>query len=351
MKILMVIKRDSVRNPYVSSLVGGLIKTGNEVICSLDLFWDHFEDFDVLYFQWPESIFQWRITDIDIEKLSNHFDRIDKSKVKTVAIVHNLHPHNNDAKTNDLYSFLYSRVDAFHHLGRYSYSIFKEKYPQKYHFVVPHHVADILWDETVSKPEARCCLRVPNNRVVISSFGAFRSEGEVRLFVNMTKDVAGEDVSFWAPRIRLGRLNNGWNLFKTIKYIQKSLFFRIKGIKYSGFLSNNELKLWLSASDIVFIQRNEILNSGNIALAFSAGKVVVGPNVGNVGAILQETGNFVFDPFDRASVKEATLNAIENVRSNNRLGIMNYNYAKDNWSTYRICKLINRELAIIKNMY
>lgn len=44
------------------------------------------------------------------------------------------------------------------------------------------------------------------------------------------------------------------------------IFFKYKylGIKYAGFLPNEELNEWLYASDIVFIQRKEILNSGNV---------------------------------------------------------------------------------------
>lgn len=349
MKILMVIQSDLVNNPksnpYVYSLVGGLIKGGNEVICSLDLFWDSFNDFDLIYFQWPEAIFNGQSNQIDIKKLSDHFDSLKNAHIRTIITCHNLHPHNNDTKTTELYEFVYSKVDAFHHLGYFSYQIMKQKYPNKYHFIAPHHVADSLWETSFNSNEAKKMLHIPSNNIVISSFGAFRNNEEVRLFVDMVNDVADSNISFLAPRIRLGYLDNGRHIFKTIKYIYNCLFYKIKGIKYSGFLSNEDLGIWLSASDIIFIQRKDILNSGNIPLAFSAGKVVVGPNIGNVGEILEETGNYIFDPKDRASIKKAVMDAIIYVRKSNQLGLNNYKYAKDNWSTIRVCEFINSQIS------
>ena len=108
------------------------------------------------------------------------------------------------------------------------------------------------------------------------------------------------------------------------------------------------MKDWLSASDIVFIQRIEILNSGNLPLAFSAKKKVVGPDVGNVGEILNETGNYVFNPNDRSSVRQSVLNAVNDMRNSNLLGIQNYHYARNNWSVSTVCGLIDKELAIIR---
>lgn len=347
MRILMVTQSDTGDNPFVNSLVSGLIACGNEVECGLHLFWNSFENYDLLFFQWPESIFGWSKGQIDIERLSRHFDRIKNTRVKTLITCHNLHPHNNDETTVELYDLVYSKVDAFHHMGEYSYQLMKEKYPQKYHFVAPHHIADVLWDINLSSKDARKALHIPPNSIVISSFGAFRNLDEKRLLVNLAKDFLGYKVTFLAPRISVGHLNNGRNFKKTLISMYKHILYMVLSIRAHGFLSEEELKVWLSASDIVFIQRKDILNSGNVPLAFSAGKTVVGPNLGNVGEILKKTGNFVFNPNDRTSVKKAVQEAINGVRNKTQLGAKNYLYAKDNWSTVRVCKLINNEIANI----
>lgn len=345
MKILMVINIGSDINPYVNSLKDGLIKCGHQVVCNLDLFWNSFNNYDLIFFQWPEAIFEWNRNLIDIELLSKHFDKIKKAHIRTVITCHNLHPHNNDTKTTELYDFVYSKVDAFHHMGRYSYELLKKKYPLQHHFIAPHHIADNLWENRLNSHDAKRALHIPIDNIVISSFGAFRNNDEVLLFLNMARDVSNSHVSFLAPRIPIGHFYNGRWINKSIDYLYKFLTYKKNRIIYSGVLSDKEMDVWLSASDVVFIQRKEILNSGNVPLAFSAGKVVVGPNIGNVGLILNETRNFVFNPKDRATIKNAVLNAINVVSSNSQLGIDNYQYAKKYWSTEIVCRKIERELS------
>lgn len=54
-------------------------------------------------------------------------------------------------------------------------------------------------------------------------------------------------------------------------------------------IDNCDLPYYMAASDVIFIQRKDILNSGNVPLAFLYHKVVVGPKVGNIGELLSET--------------------------------------------------------------
>ena len=60
---------------------------------------------------------------------------------------------------------------------------------------------------------------------------------------------------------------------------------------------------------MVFIQRTDILNSGNVPQAFAFGRVVAGPAAGNIGGMLEATGNPVFDAADPASVDRALAEA------------------------------------------
>ncbi|MBR2210282.1 MAG: hypothetical protein IJ896_02245 [Fibrobacter sp.] len=341
----MVIHSGLDKNAYVQSLVDGLIKCGHIVVCNLNDFWDSFEKYDLLYFQWPEAIFNWSRNQIDLERLSRHFDRIKESGVRTVVTCHNLHPHNNDVLTTDLYNLVYSKVDAFHHLGRYSFRIMSEKYPHRYHFIAPHHIAGNLWAHPLCTADAKRRLHIPENNIVVSSFGAFRNDDEVRLFIEMAKDINNRHLTFLVPRIPMGHFYNGRHIKRTIKYLLNVLQYKRMGIKYSGYLPDDELNVWLYASDVVFIQRKEILNSGNLPLAYSAGKVVVGPDLGNVGEILKETENYSFNPYDRASVRQSVLNAIEDERRDNHLGSRNLKYAQENWSASKVCRLIDRVLT------
>ena len=83
-------------------------------------------------------------------------------------------------------------------------------------------------------------------------------------------------------------------------------------------------------------------------LAYAAGKVVVGPSIGNVGNILKETNNFLFNPEDRESVKSALLNAIEEIKKGDNIGKNNFRYAKTNWNVPVISRTITSYLYELK---
>ena len=121
---------------------------------------------------------------------------------------------------------------------------------------------------------------------------------------------------------------------------------RAKGGNHAGFLSSEELNEWLCASDIVLIQRKGILNSGNVALAYSASKVVVGPDLGNVGEILKETNNYTFNPENRELVCQEVKKAVDDCKKSSNLGNFNYEYAKKHWNTSKICYDLISELSI-----
>ena len=62
------------------------------------------------------------------------------------------------------------------------------------------------------------------------------------------------------------------------------------------------ISVLFAVSDVVFIQRCVILNSGVVPMAFLFGRGVVGPDSGNVGELLRVTANLVFSPSDQGSV-------------------------------------------------
>ena len=75
MKILFVCSHEWVysenANPFVSLLIEGLVNCGHQVKCGLDDFWSGYANYDILFFQWPESIYDWNCNLINIKTLSN----------------------------------------------------------------------------------------------------------------------------------------------------------------------------------------------------------------------------------------------------------------------------------------
>ena len=97
-------------------------------------------------------------------------------------------------------------------------------------------------------------LGLDPNRPVVLCFGSFRNDREKDLVRNAVENCGVAGVQLIAPTLA-GK----------------------------GFVSDQELPLYFGAADVVFIQRVKILNSGNLPLGFYYGKVVVGPNLGDVG--------------------------------------------------------------------
>ena len=113
-----------------------------------------------------------------------------------------------------------------------------------------------------------------------------------------------------------------------------------------GFVKDEDLPYYYAASDTALIHRKEILNSGNLPMAFYMGKVVVGPNVGNVGTILDETSNPTFDIHKIDSLKDAIEKALVlNKQGKGAYGVVfkakdkKTKYAIDNFSTERVAQL------------
>lgn len=104
---------------------------------------------------------------------------------------------------------------------------------------------------------------------------------------------------------------------------------------------------YFCACDIVFIQRFSVLNSGNLPMGFGAGCVVVGPNVGNVGSILNKTGNPIFNPYDIDSIVLAIKKAKELLSVNK--GEENKMYAQTKWNTSAISRQLAEVYRCLKN--
>jgi len=254
---------------------------------------------------------------------------------KVFYTCHNLKPHTNrNENLLRLYELIYSNADFVHHLGNYSCNLLQSKYPNAIHVVIPHHIYDDVLSFNISQVEARQRLHLPTDKKIILSFGKFRTEEE-RNFVLSIKDSSLLTLNsslFLMPGFYRQTLHT-WNPKKLVTRLYHTLYYRLKGIQFSNeVIPDDMMQYYFCAADVVLIQRLDILNSGNLPMAFHAGKVVVGPDVGNIGPLLRETGNFTFDPKHTERAIDALKNALEATSK----GDDNKTYATEHWSSERI---------------
>lgn len=335
MKIYFVVKEPSERtiNHFVSSLGNALQKQGCEVAYGLKLLWtDEVLGYDIIHFQWPEGIFGLfghQVTDEELKRMNQRLVWLKEHGKKLFYTCHNLKPHTNkNENLLRLYELIYSNADYVHHLGNYSCELLQQKYPRARHIVIPHHIYDDVYSFSITREEARNRLRLPGNKKIVLSFGKFRNERE-RDFVLEMQQALGRSVLFLMPGFYRETLHT-WNPIKFITRLYHTIRYKLKGIRFCNeAIPDDLMQCYFCAADVVLIQRLDILNSGNLPMAFHAGKVVVGSDVGNAGQILCETGNFTFNPNNT----ESAIYALQGALAATSKGDENRAYAVKHWSS------------------
>ena len=338
MRIYFVVKEPSERtiNHFVSSLGNALQKQGCEVVYGLERLWtDNVFDCDIVHFQWPEFIWgpQKKVfSDNDITYISLRLMQLREKGVKIFIQVHNLKPHTKtDKNILRLYELLYQHADVMVHMGMYSCELLQSQYPNAQHVIIPHHIYDDVYSFNISQEEARQRLHLPVDKKIVLSFGKFRNDEE-RNFVLSIKDSSLFTLHsslFLMPGFYRETLHT-WNPKKLAVRLYNTCKYKLKGIRFcNDVIPDDLMQCYFCAADVVLIQRLDILNSGNLPMAFHAGKVVVGPDVGNVGQILRETSNFTFDPHD----KRSAVSALQKALTETTKGKENRTYATEHWAS------------------
>lgn len=346
---IYIVAKEKINNTnyFVDELVNILNKAGHNVTLGLDILWsENVFLFDIVYFQWPEYIIERNITNSYVIKIQERIAKIKEKGIKIFSHCHNLKPHIIDNPNKlTLYNIVYGNCDVMIHMGKFSKKLMEEKYPKVKHYILPHHIYN-SFEFNKDKKKCRKELKLPLNKINILCFGQFRTEEERNFILNLIRILPNEKYNFITPSFYRERLKQN-TLAKSIKVCFKTIYYKMKRIKFSRKLINDEIteKLFC-ATDIVLIQRPDILNSGNLPMGFKAGKIVIGPNIGNVGIILKETNNPTFQPRNIKS----TISAIRSVLDMDieEKGNANKKYALKHWNHEQIGYEFNE---IIKNLY
>lgn len=293
-------------NPFMTEFVRSLERNGLDV--QHGLFWltDTSSTWKIVNFQWPEQIFGWREpSDSQLRWLEKRLIEISETS-KIISTIHNIAPHyQNTERFSKLYKLIYKHSDAFVHLGQASEGILSDRFPQecanKIHRVIPHGNYN-AFGKSLPRDIARSKLELPADGQLVLVVGQLRSKEEYNL--------VADSLPLWND------LSSGLLLAATLTFIPnlhirnfpRYLWFRIwmwhqmrrfrkKGNVFikQGPIPHEQMNALVCAADVILIPRLKVLNSGNVPLGFTYGKVVVGPDVGVVGQILKTTGNPIFE--------------------------------------------------------
>jgi hypothetical protein len=336
MKILVLsnITKPNNSNPFTANLIKSLAAQPEVSTVEHGTLWIDFIDdrWDVVIIQWPHELLS-PLEQVNFKKLSSWLHRV-ALKAVIVSIVHNLSVHyRKDILSMKLYDLINEISSGFIHLGQTSVESYSKQYPvtkDKPYVVVPHGNYE-CFGEPVTANEARSKLKIPQERPVALILGAIRAKEEFDLSMTCLK-VCRELGGYL---LFVGQLQFIDHIVKGSQIIKKMirLYYRFRMFITGGLFSNinkvpnSLMHLYVSASDVVVIPRKVILNSGNVALGFTYGRIVVGPDVGNVGNILRNHNNPVFNPCDEDSlhnaVRQGFMMAAQGEGENNRIIALN----------------------------
>ena len=331
------------KNEYISTLIEEIARTQNNVyfFWGISLFWSNalIMKCDIVHIHWPEYLLYEESGIVhNAGDVCNRLKHLKSRGKKIVTTCHNLEPHYcKDEEEKKCYHFVYENSDLILHLGEWSKEQFVNLFPNTNNVLLPHHIYDTIYDSFPSKQESREYLGWNDGYKYVLCFGAFRDDEERRFLLGISKYFRHEKVYFVAPSFCEmpwgGFINNYKRRIK--KYALKKLNHIIVTGQTVG-VRKKDVPYYYEGADITFVFRKNVLNSGTIPLAFLMGKVVVGPDIGNVGYLLAPLHNPVYSINDNASAVMAIRRGLE--LSKGSLSYENKQYALEHMSTGRIAQ-------------
>jgi hypothetical protein bacD2_01670 len=347
-KALIVFREnDDTDNLFVPILCDAIRTANIDVRCSTKEFWESDSSYRIIHFQWPEEVVGWNCNDAGIiSRLEERIAFFRSRGARFVYTRHNVRPHYANEIISRAYDIIETQSDVVVHMGYFSQKEFAGKYPDSRNVIIPHHIYQYTYKENISMERARQYLKLPQEAFIVTAFGKFRNREEIRMVLGAFRKWDESDKLLLAPRLfPFSRSNQyGNNLLKRWTsrigyYLLTPLFNRIYKMRAGAndeLIDNCDLPYYMAASNTIFIQRKDILNSGNIPLAFLFHKTVIGPDIGNIGEILHDTDNPTFCPDNKYDIIRALKAAHQ--RSAWGQGDKNYSYATKHMNIDKIGK-------------
>lgn len=187
--------------------------------------------------------------------------------------------------------------------------------------VIPHGNYIDYYENVVSKTEARKQLQLSTEDITFLYFGQIRPYKGVSELIGAFKKLN-------CPQAKLliaGKpLNN-----EVIPIIQKGCEGNENIKTFFGFISDNDIQIYMNAADVVVLPYREILTSGSVILAMSFGKPIIAPAIGGIRDVLDCDGSFLYNPSEEEGLRKALKHVLNTSVENLRLmGVHNFELAK-----------------------
>ena len=277
-------------NGYIESLISAYEALGHSVSYGVNNFYRCHEVPDILHIHWPESLYNWNQSSVDVEGMASNIEKrlnwFKEHEVKIVYTVHNIKPHDGlDKNDKDIFHAVLSSADILVHHCVSSQSLIKKEYSSilnvRQKNIVCRHGHYLIHYERIDKKLARAKYGIPEDKIVILNFGAQREYKNesflLRIFENLLEPrkfllIAGR---FDMPAVGLFKIF----LLKLKNRFRRHFFFSDRKYIYKSF-PIDEIPYILSCADLAIAGQSHALNSGFLALAATYSLPVVTPDIG-----------------------------------------------------------------------
>lgn len=313
-------------NPFVGILNKEFEKYQDvEIITGVANFWYSNSKIDIIHIYWSQCLLQDEFCEKSLDDLREKIIDFKNNGTRIVSTCLNLVAHySENSKINKSYDLVYSMSDLIIHLADYSLELFKNKFPKIKGVIIEHHVYNTLYNFIPSREDSCKKLHLNSCDHYILSFGTYRSREERDFVIKVAQRVCRKTgYKFLIPTFFRKYGNENFKAkFRDSLYKLILLFHPY--IKYGSDYVDDLLPYYYAVSDISFIQRIKILNSGNVPMGLFWGHVVVGTEGGCVGDILRKLGNPTFNHNKLETVVSAVVKAINLVHEDKGLSNRDY---------------------------
>ena len=301
-KVFYAMPTPWVANPFVSTLLEEISNSYSDIEFGWgsEAFWieNIISNYDIIHFQWPTDIFHTQRRQYNNEDLRKWLLFLKRKGKKIVATCHNFQPHySTNTELSLCYSTVYQLSDTIIHLGEYSQKLFQELYPKCNNVLIPHHIYDTYFTDSYSKDESCQKLHLNPNYTYILCMGTFRDSEERDLILHVAEKVKRR-ATILAPSFIDLPTNTKLQRYRrrATKYLLRNKYRIIATGQKDCPVPDSDIPYYYGVADFCIIPRLKNLNSGVLPLAMLMGKAVIGPSIGNIGPLLDTTGNLSFNP-------------------------------------------------------
>lgn len=186
---------------------------------------------------------------------------------------------------------------------------------------IPHGNYINCYKNKISRRNARKMLNLKENDLILLYFGRILPYKGINKLIRSFKTIekveklklliVGEPLNNQIRNELVNECNNIKNIITKLRFIE-----------------NDEIQIYMNASDILIFPFQQILTSGAIFLGISFGKPIIAPKLGCIPETLDENGSFLYNPHDDNGLFNALQKFISNKEKLEKMGRYNLNLAK-----------------------